>query len=687
MGTNENAVLTAAEAATVTTPGTHSPQHQQQQLQRLPMSPSSPRSPSSLFLNHTKHHQQRPGPPPPPPPHSPLQPSQVIQEVQPAAVPRMPSRSSPPQPHTQPHGQRRSSNSSSPNGDAEHLPSISRLALQHISHVGASTTTAPRLASRERVGTSGSSGNGSATSLSHRGRGTRSAAMRHLHGKGDVGSGSSGGVVGSAHSQRGEGSLSPRRWARHRRLSRSSSDEGRIAAAMEDHHEAASRPATTFSGLPVRSASLKRHGSGGNGDARHAQTPLTAAGRSSAPRPRRRRHSSSSASPSSAATTSPSSATSRRAASYHHHHQKGHLYRGHPAPLHATGDDAQQAPGVYGHFRPRTRGRAVKLPTLRTERLLKTASVEEDSDSLRDRFHERQQELQRTRQTRDSVTHAKHRLPQRYMMVGYRASLANRQQMSEEELLHLQRLAVAPAPELYFGKGISGTVPQLRRRHLERAQLRGRLSIQGTHMNGVVREHEEGAPLKEEEEHVEEEEEQEEKEEEEEEEEEEEQEEEESVQHHDDDDDDAHSAPSEMSQLLMAKEDGSEGTGLQFGRISMGWEGTDLDPAQAQLDQELEDVKEEEGEEGDVEKEGEEEGHRDDCDDGDGGAAQEDVNGDTGAEEDQGAGDIDGDGDDEKAERANDSESAPVGAAENGRNCDEDRVQEAVAQDTTEGAE
>ena len=137
---------------------------------------------------------------------------------------------------------------------------------------------------------------------------------------------------------------------------------------------------------------------------------------------------------------------------------------------------AEAVPGFGGKFRPRGARPSVRLPTLPVEKLQRVASVsDDDTTHLQERFMERQQALHHTRQARESLTHATHRVPQRYMMVGQRASLANRVNMSEEELLSMQRLSIAPAPELYLGKGISGHVPQLRRRHLERAQFRGRI--------------------------------------------------------------------------------------------------------------------------------------------------------------------------------------------------------------------
>ena len=76
----------------------------------------------------------------------------------------------------------------------------------------------------------------------------------------------------------------------------------------------------------------------------------------------------------------------------------------------------------------------------------------------------------------------------------------------------------------------------------------------------------------------------------------------------------------EPSTLLMAREDAEEGASGRFGRLSMGWEGTDLDPAQAPLEREdtienhdgsderAQSVQEDAGEGGDDEDAGDEDG-------------------------------------------------------------------------------
>eukprot|EP00055_Hartaetosiga_balthica_P012851 m.63731 g.63731 ORF g.63731 m.63731 type:complete len:496 (-) comp8085_c4_seq1:1112-2599(-) len=140
-----------------------------------------------------------------------------------------------------------------------------------------------------------------------------------------------------------------------------------------------------------------------------------------------------------------------------------------------------EALGITGRFKPRVGSSApLKLPALEKEKaLLFGAQVDEDGAvvSQQQRFAARNQAVLRARALKQSKSHTTHRNPQKYVMVGMRAPLSKRQDMSEEELLQLEKLELVPAPELFFGKGISASSNQVRRRQLQRGQSRnGRAS-------------------------------------------------------------------------------------------------------------------------------------------------------------------------------------------------------------------
>lgn len=66
-----------------------------------------------------------------------------------------------------------------------------------------------------------------------------------------------------------------------------------------------------------------------------------------------------------------------------------------------------------------------------------------------------------------------------YLLVGQRMTPHSRRDMMQEELLHSERLGLAPAPELYFGRGFAGEPKSVRLRRL-RVDTRQRQHASGT---------------------------------------------------------------------------------------------------------------------------------------------------------------------------------------------------------------